>query len=187
MSDKAEQKNANGGFTLVELVISFAILAIISVMITLIIRSSADTYSGISNDINLQYESQMAMSQLQDFVIDCNSAVAVTADSETLYVFNRIDDTHYEAFRFEKSASSDELYLSSKEIDGSFSKTDPSIFSFGSEELMSSYVKKFTAAVSSDVRSVSVTITYGIGDKTYIGRQTIALRNAVDSISGYAH
>jgi prepilin-type N-terminal cleavage/methylation domain-containing protein len=186
MSLYKKLKNSNGGFTLLELMVSFAILAIVSVMVAFIIQVSAKTYSGISNDINLQYESQTAMSQIQDYVLDCNTAVAVSSDSGTLYIFNKVDDTRCEAYQFFKKVASDELYLSSKEITGGFSKADPGNFTFGPGELMSSYVKQFSAAVSTDVKSVSITITYGVGGKTYIGRQTIALRNAVDDISSFA-
>jgi len=186
MTKNAEDIKRNGGFTLLELVLSFMVLAVVSAVLALIIRSSASTYSGISGDINLQYESQTAMSQIEEYVVDCSMAVAVTSDAGTLYIFNRLDDTRCEAYKIYKPAASDTLYLSRKELEGGFTAADPGIFAFGAGEPLSEYVRQFSAAVSPDVRSVTVTLVYGMGGKSYTVRQTVALRNAVDNISSAA-
>lgn len=186
MTENAVKNNKNGGFTMLELMLSFAVLAVVSVVLALIIRSSAGTYSGISGDINLQYESQTAMSQIEEYVMDCSMAVAATSDGGTLYIFNRLGDARYEAYKIYKPGASDTLYLSRKEFEGGFSASDPGLFIFGPGEPLSEYVRQFYASVSSDVRSVTVTLVYGMSGKSYTGKQTVALRNTVDNLSGAA-
>ncbi len=186
MTENAENNKKNGGFTLLELVLSFMVLAVVSVVLALIIRSSAGAYGSISDDINLQYESQTAMSQIEEYVVDCSAAVAVTSDAGTLYIFNRLCDTRCEAYKIYKPAASDTLYLSRKEFEGGFSAADPGLFAFNAGEPLSEYVRQFSAAVSPDVRSVTVTLVYGMGGKSYTGKQTVALRNNVDNISSAA-
>ena len=61
-------KKDNRGVTLVELLISFAILGIVSAVIAGFITTSSNTYSTLTTEVNLQYESQMAMNQLQGYI-----------------------------------------------------------------------------------------------------------------------
>jgi prepilin-type N-terminal cleavage/methylation domain-containing protein len=174
----------NKGFTLVEMVVAFAILAVIMLTVTFVIGTSSNTYSKIATDINLQYESQLAMNQLQEYIIDCNACIGVNSGGDTLYVINKTDDSHYEAYKFVKNADTDELYFYNKTIETSdFNPADPGNYAFtdGTGELMSSYVKDFSAAVADS--SVIVTMKYGSGSETYNGRQTFALRNQVPNIS----
>lgn len=168
--------------------VAFAILAIVMLTVTLVITTSSNTYRKISSDLNLQYESQMAMSQIHEYVIDCNAYIAVSSDvnNNSLYIFNKTDATHYEAYKFAKKADSDELYFYKKTIEtDDFLPDNPGNFSFAPEtetgQLMSSYVTSFTAAVSSS--SAIITINYESGSKTYTGEQTIALRNQINDIS----
>lgn len=184
----------NHGYTLVELIVSFSILAIVSVMIALIIQTSSNTYGGISNDINLQYESQTAMGQIQDRVIDCSSFAAVTSDKGALYIFSQTDPTHYSAYKFAKSGTSNELLLYyKKNVPGSAEPSDPGIFGFTENQVLSSYVTGFTAeplddnVTGEEMTAVTVTIHYSLGSRSYIGTQTIAFRNHVKDISVYAH
>ncbi len=166
-----------------EMAVAFAILAVVMLTVTLIVSVSANTYGKITTDINLQYESQLAMSQLQEYIIDCNAYIAVSSDGSALYVFNKTDDTHYEAFKFAKKTDDDALYFYKKTMGPiTFDTADPSNFAFtdDSGELMSSYVSSISAAVSTS--SVTIIIKYGTGSKTYNGQQTFALRNKIDVI-----
>jgi prepilin-type N-terminal cleavage/methylation domain-containing protein len=169
------------GFTLVELIVSFAILAVIMLMTALIIRTTGNTYGAISQDINLQYESQTVLSQLQEYVIDCNCDIGVRDDpagvSDELYVYNVTDGVN-KAYKFAVSGASDELVLyAGSNAPGDF------VFS-GAPQTMSSYVTGFTADISEDGKSVTLTISYELGKKTYTGKQTISFRNKVSNVSG---
>lgn len=166
-----------------ELIVAFAVLAVVLLTVTLVITTSSNTYGHITAEINLQYESQMAISQLQEYIIDCNAYVAASPDGSALYIFNKTDDSHYEAYKFTKKTDAQELYLYKKTMETiTFNTADPDNFSFSSDgQLMSSYVTSFSAAVSAS--SVSITIKYGTGSKTYSGQQTFALRNQITVLS----
>lgn len=171
------KKLGNKGFTLVEMAVAFAILAIVMLIVTLVITTSSNTYSRIATDINLQYESQMAMSQLQEYVIDCNAYIAVSSGvNNSLYIVNKTDDADYMIYKFAKKPDAEVLNFYKK------TTTDPNDFIFTDDgELMSSYVTSFSAAVSTT--SATITINYESGSKTYVGKQTIALRNKIEVVS----
>jgi prepilin-type N-terminal cleavage/methylation domain-containing protein len=187
MTELKRAIQGNQGFTLVELIISFAILAIMSGMIALIIQSSANTYMTISNDINLQYESQTALSQIENYVVDCNTAVATNGSKDVLYIFKKIDDGNgndvYEGYKFAVDTTTKKLKLYAPLPVASFDAANLSNFSFNSSQTMSDYVISFTANLAPDTKSIEIIIGYQLGSRSYTGRQTIAFRNAPVPIS----
>jgi prepilin-type N-terminal cleavage/methylation domain-containing protein len=170
----------NKGFTLLEMVVAFALLGVMMVTVTLVIGTSSNTYSKIATDINLQYESQLAMSQLQEYIIDCDAGIGAGPDG-SLYIVNK-NGSGYEAFKFARLTDADALYFYKASMD-TFNPgaADFSAIAFDSGQLMSSYVEGFSAGVSAS--SVTVSIEYGTGSETYNARQTFALRNQVPTIS----
>ena len=168
-------KQNNKGFTLVELLITLGILSIVMVMVGAIIGMSSGTYKNISNDLNLQYESQLAMSQIQEYVIDCNAYVASVDDAvnDTLYLYNaRTDgeDTVYDGYKFALDGNTMMLYTN-------YNLTETTFSGFTNEQPMSRNVTNFTAELNGN--SVKVTLEYELGRETYMGVQTIAFRNPV--------
>jgi prepilin-type N-terminal cleavage/methylation domain-containing protein len=65
----------NKGFTLVEMMVSIAILGIISVSLMTLVTSSMEYYRQVSNRVNLQYEYQIVMTQLREYSVNCNRAL----------------------------------------------------------------------------------------------------------------
>lgn len=176
----------NKGFTLIEMLVAFAVLGIIMVILTIIIQTGSTTYRTLSSDINLQYESQITMNQLENYIINCNGYAAVNTAGDRLYIINNDDGGTYTEFIFVKPPAKDELDLY-KQPQDSVNASDPGLFALGTEhELMSSYVSAFQAVISSDsgiAKSVKITITYRLGNKTQTCSQTIAFRNKVTLLS----
>ena len=170
----------NKGFTLVELVIAFGILAIAMVIISSVIGMSSGMYRNISSDLNLQYESQLAMSQIQEYVIDCNDSVAwVDNDpNDVLYLFNRQDgeETVYDGYKLALDGNTLKLYTNS-------TAGQPMLTGFDTGQPMSSNVQSFDVQLAPDAKSVEITLEYKLGAETYTGIQTIAFRNPVTVIS----
>lgn len=172
----------NKGFTLIEMLVAFAVLGIIMVILTIIIQTGSTTYSTLSSDINLQYESQITMNQLENYIIDCNAYAAVNAAGDRLYIINKNGDGSYTEYIFVKSSVKDALDVYKKPME-SINTSDPGLFALGTHnELMSSYVSTFKPVISSDsgiAKSVEITITYRLGNKTQTYIQKIAFRNKV--------
>lgn len=178
------------GFTLLELLLSFAILGILSVAVVMIIGASTTTYTGINNDVNLQYESQIALNQIQGYILDCNPYAAVTADG-ALYIFSKTGTAHYKVYKIYKDPAADTLLLAVNDgtlAAGTYTATDLASISFDATETLSSYVKGFSAVLThvtgtKTIQYVTVTLQYGTGSKTYTGKQNITMRNAASDIS----
>ena len=60
------------GYTLVELIISMAILAIVGGAITLLMQSGSRSYSNTKAELDLQMESQTLMAQLNTMIMESN-------------------------------------------------------------------------------------------------------------------
>lgn len=72
---KEKIKKNNLGFTLVELICAIAILAIISVSIVTFITVSSTSFKESNTEVNLQYETQVAVNRIKDLIMDTNRAV----------------------------------------------------------------------------------------------------------------
>ena len=183
----------NRGFTLVEMIIAFAILAVVILMVSVIIQTGGGTYRTITTDINLQYESQLAMNQLQENVIDCNAFLSVGSDG-TLYVFNKTGTQTYQAYQFRRDSGV--LYLNSKTINTDDISGEPGLFDFDvtKREPMAEYIVGFTAEALCEtdpddadlrhVQSVRLRLSLKAGGAEWQGEQIIAPRNTVILLEG---
>jgi len=86
--------NDNKGFSLIELVISISLLAIISGMLLGFMTTGSNMYRRVSTDVSLQMESQVAMTQLREYVIDCNDTLRYDSAAHTLTVLNSGPQEH---------------------------------------------------------------------------------------------
>ena len=70
----------NKGITLVELVVAIAILAIASTAIVSFMITGTKSYASSSADINLQYEAQLVLTQIQELMVDATEGVNYWVD-----------------------------------------------------------------------------------------------------------
>ncbi|MCL2638872.1 MAG: type II secretion system GspH family protein [Oscillospiraceae bacterium] len=96
---KLKNLKNNKGFSLVELLVSFAIFGVLCTALVGFITMSSRSYRKTSDMINLQIEYQVVMTMLSEYVIDCNGSIefndntlTVTNVGETPYVFSLDDD-----------------------------------------------------------------------------------------------
>lgn len=66
----------NQGFSLIELVVSLAILAIVGMVLVGFMSIASKTFRSINSEVNLQYESQLTVNQLKDLIVDSNRGIA---------------------------------------------------------------------------------------------------------------
>ena len=178
----------NKGLTLLELIVSFALLGIVSAAVVGLVSTGAGTYRSVNTEVSLQYESQLTMNQLQEYLIDCNGGIFWDSATKTLYVADRADAATagdpavITVHRFQQKDR--EIYYSSGTVTGS-------TCTFGDNYLMCSYVDSFGAALSTAKKgsrnlctACTVTLTLQLGSRSYTARQNITMRNPALTASG---
>ena len=68
-------KRKNKGFTLIEVMVTIAIIAIFTGVVTLLISNGSASYRNTSSNARVQMETQETLDQLQDLVIDANRTI----------------------------------------------------------------------------------------------------------------
>ncbi len=162
-------KNNNQGFTLVELIVSIAILSLLSFGATYFLNSGVRTFNTVESATQLQFDSQIVMAQVEHYILSA---------SEEIYwdELNR------------------DLYLTSKDETGA---TQVSVFSINSDGLtygedapgndivsrsVTTMDVKLTTRADSDgnerIAQVELTIEFLHDGRHYMTTQYITLRNA---------
>ncbi len=108
----------NKGFTMIELIVSIAIFGVLSLGIVNFMTTGVGLFSTVNTGLSLQYESQTAMAQLQEYIIDCNYSIDWNDDTDTLVIVNAFensantDDTDYTTHTFKFDNTDKTLYYS---------------------------------------------------------------------------
>jgi prepilin-type N-terminal cleavage/methylation domain-containing protein len=170
-------RNDNRGFTLVELIVSIAILSIIAVAAAGFLLAGTRTYTGVNYSVRLQYESQIAMNQLQTYIMNCNAGAAFDKSSNTLYVADRDVDGKLKVNVF-KLDGENLLFANKDAVQEAVVPGSDKIFAEGVQSINVEFKPGIDKnAKTGNAGSAVVTITMERGGKSYSGEQTIALRN----------
>ena len=162
-------KGNNKGFTLVELIVSVAILGIVTLAASGFMIAGSRTYSSLSYTLRLQYESQLIMEQLQEYLVDCSAGAAWDSTEKKLYVANN-------------AASGKTVYVFALDPTGQTihfqsGTAAADLSGLPAAELMAEHVTGMNVAFSDSKREVTVELTMARNGKTYQAQQVIALRN----------
>ncbi|MEA4946128.1 MAG: prepilin-type N-terminal cleavage/methylation domain-containing protein [Oscillospiraceae bacterium] len=164
-------RNNDRGFTLVELIVSIALLGIIAVAAAGFLVTGTRTYTSVNYSVRLQYETQLAMNQIQDYVMNCSQGIAW--EGSTLCIVNSDNSLQEIGLKGDQK-----LYYIGNETAAS------DIGSITPNDLMAENVTAFGVTFSpaatdtpQKVTTATVTLTMERGGKSYTGTQTIALRN----------
>lgn len=84
-------KQGNKGLSLVELVTTMAIMAVVSLSIISFLAICLRHYEKAGNEVNLQQESQLAMNQIQELVMDATNGIGY--EPGRLFVYNQDTST----------------------------------------------------------------------------------------------
>lgn len=184
------------GFTLVELIIAVAILAIVTLAVCGFIVVGSRSYTSANTDIMLQQEAQLALNQISDVIIDTTDSInygngteTVLKDSEfssepdakILVVVNKkAGNNDNDSYRFEWSKADETIYFntSSTVIDD----TNPvPVFDDANRAILAQHVKELHIDISQfeENRVVMISMTFENGNREYTTSNNVTVRNRI--------
>ena len=145
----------NRGLSLLELVIAIALLALVSTMLLGFMTTGSTMFRRISTDISLQMDAQIAMTQLREYVIDCNDTLRYNESARTLTVLNS-----------DASGAAQEHIFVWDEADGTLRYNGDPL----AERIAAFHLIQMDGAVE-------ITLVFSHLAETHRSTQTVALRN----------
>lgn len=184
-------KKKNQGYTLVELIVTIAILALVGIGIGTIVSHALKTYRVSNAEVNLQQESQLAGNQLMNLVIDANDGVSMESGKLNIYNYNDAEDVRSKTVIAYNDANGTLTYTR-YDAEGTEGGWLPVEGETG--ECLAEYVTGFSVVLldemgtrlittgdhgDSKVRQVKMHILYELDGESYDFDQTVTLRNGV--------
>ncbi len=77
-------KKNKKGFTLVELIVGTAILAVVGLTVSMLMTAGTNMYRGVHKRSTVYFKSQVAATQLQELIVNCKYPFAI--DNTTVYL-----------------------------------------------------------------------------------------------------
>lgn len=188
MEKKRRIKDDNAGFSLVELLVAIAIFSIVSIAFFEFLTVAVRHYQKETMEVEIQYEAQLAVNQLQDLMIDAKKGVSytvngitniqsdadivagTTVNSKEVIVYNT--DRYYVV---KWNVADKELVYSEykREADGTWTEV-------ADEQLMAEYISEFSVDLSLYDRNSSIVIDALFEkDREYRVTQNVKLRNQI--------
>lgn len=161
-------KQDNRGFTLVELIIGIAILGIVSVAVLGFMASGGRSFKRATTEVNLQFESQTVVNQLNDLLIEANDIkVFGSGIGTTLEIYQKdnrgIVITHI--------STTNELEYSDGTIE------DGIITGLGDSVLFAQYVTEFKVEKLIDSSIVKLELVFTLDGRSYTANKTVTMRS----------
>ena len=160
------QKN-NRGFTLVELIVATAILGIVALSACSFMVAGTRAYSSLNYTVRLQQESQLIMTQLEEYAVDCTSGMAW--DGNKLYI---VDGSTVHVFAFGGNA-----------IRYSTCATAATL-TIPAGDLMAEHVSGMSVSFAD--KKVHIALDMERNGKSYQATQVIALRNQPETAASWS-
>lgn len=82
-------KKNNKGFSLVELIVAFAIAAIAGLAVYGMMSVGGNIFRSSSREVGLQYEQQIVVNQIRDFILESSDSISYDESTKSLYVFSQ--------------------------------------------------------------------------------------------------
>ncbi|MCM1121041.1 MAG: prepilin-type N-terminal cleavage/methylation domain-containing protein [Eubacterium sp.] len=184
------------GFTLVELIIAAAILAIVTLAVCGFIVVGSRSYTSANTDIMLQQEAQLALNQISDVIIDTTDSInygdgteTVLKDSEfgsepdqkILVVVNKKGGNNdNDSYRFEWSRDTETIYFNTSDTVIDDAHPAP-VFDNGNRAIFAQHVKELHIDISQfeENRMVMISMTFENGNREYTTSSNVTVRNRI--------
>ena len=192
-----KKKGDSKGFTLLELIISVAVLSVIMVMIFSMMTSGSIFFEKSNTMMKVSYSLQETMSQIKETVIDCSKAIKIEESGGTEFVVvNQTGTDSYMACAYKYDSSDKKLYYGETVFSGTGDANLPSKIA-SSYKILAEGVTDFSATpekktkqVDEDtfnlVKSLNVSVTVEKNGRSDTAVETIAPRNNPLMVTNYA-
>lgn len=187
------------GYTLVELIISMAVLSIVALTIMVLMRSGSASYSNAKSELDLQMESQTVLAQINTMILESNQ-VSYDAANQVLVLYQiqkervalpmpsdgslstpqyTTNKTVTDLKMIKMDASTNRLYLEehTSDADTVILPASGGPLSYEPDEILSDYMDSFNVTV--DGSSVTVDIGMKSGKQSYQASATTKIRNGL--------
>ena len=193
----------NKGFTLIEMVVAFAVLGVAVFGIGGFFVSAARSYSSVSDETSLQYEAQLALNQVENMLIDSTLGVSYnfvgdsgnyqfvkkdgdatgSAAAKVLYAYNinETDSSKLDIMMLKWEKATNAIYYRVEQITGTATSIDSINIAQGDWDLLAEDVTSFAADLSQYEKTKKVQLQLGFENrsKKYNTTGTVVLRNDV--------
>lgn len=169
---RKKHRRNNQGLTLIEMVITVAIIGIVSAVVLSVVSAGANFYRGISSSTKSQADLQSLMDDVENILMDANTEISLSGGSggkQTLTIDNKYDQSWYTDI-LEWVPSEKKVYYTRKTI-----ATDPF------------YKSIPRSAIAKNVTEFSVDISGAETDRTVEFSATVNNRGKEDSASRTVH
>lgn len=175
----------NKGLSLVELIVTIALVSIVGGGILGFLITGTKHYRMDSSEINLQYEAQLTMNQLQDMVLNATNGVNYATGSSdasacTLTIYERDSATAYYAYTVVWNKTESRLYYNSYlcTLTGSSYSMAPEV----KNEVLADYVTDFSVDLSKLATNNLITfkIAMNYDKRSYSTDKQVKPRNKIE-------
>lgn len=182
------------GFSLIELIVSMAILVIVGIAIMGFFTYSVGQYTRGNEETTMQVETQTTQNQLQEMLLQTSAGVVTESmtlsDGNihpgrklTLYTKDESDRSEYIQITFDDKEK--ELYYQEFQLDGS-EKSEKQVFASNITDwkvtLYDDKEQEIDATAPGEVEmpvKAKVWLQVDVGSRSYSATQTVALRNEI--------
>lgn len=165
----------NDGITMVELIITLGITAIVLTMIAIVISTAAKSFRHTNNNTLLQKEAQITLNQLGTILMEAEFITNGTAVStDTKYLIQGTEDNKYYAIYLK--ADKNRLYLIPAEditVADSINPTEDEDTEY--QYLLAEYVDSLS--IETETNSTNIVIKFVLGASSYTEQKRITMRN----------
>lgn len=190
-------KMKNKGLTLVELIVSIAVMAILGIGIGSFVYVSLQQYKSAHSEVDIQYEAQVTQNKIQDMLIDASRGVSVSSSpNTTLYIYNynevekkkyRIEikyvpeksQLQYTRYYIAESAEGEQAHQWM--VDGDAKDEYLAAYITGFEVILYDKLGKVISGPDSGMVAgkAQIRLNYSLGGREYQSGNTVKLRNSV--------
>lgn len=170
----------NKGFSLIELVIAIAILAVAGVAIFGFVVNTSNSYSRTNKEVKLQYEQQLAVNQIRDMIVESDKGIYFDAASKSLALYGAVkkDNEGTKSYpvtviRFVQPEG--KMYFGTKDFSAGSEITFADV---STSKILSENVTEFNVDLTNVKKDkVLFQVTFTVGDREQTVKETVALRN----------